>query len=117
LFISSLKNCTALHCTEAEFPGLLGAMNSVDPDVQFTAEVDWEENKMVFLDLIITIDEEGFLRTDLHTKPNTKNKLLLPSSAHPPSVTRSSVYSLALRIRRICSSGFAVSAAPRRRPR
>ena len=90
--------------TEAEFPGLLGAMNSVDPEVQFTAEINWTENKLVFLDVVITIDEEGFLRTDLHTKPNAKNKLLLPSSAHPPSVTRSSVYSLALRIRRICSS-------------
>jgi hypothetical protein len=98
-------DCIGLYRgTQAEFPGLLGAMNSVDPDVQFTAEIDWEENKLVFLDLIITIDEQGFLRTDLHTKPNTKNRLLLPSSAHPPSATRSSVYSLALRIRRICSS-------------
>ena len=90
--------------TEEEFPGLLGAMNSVDPDVQFTSEINWQENKLVFLDVVITIDQEGFLRTDLHVKPNSKNKLLLPSSAHPPSVTKSSVYSLALRIRRICSS-------------
>ena len=43
--------------------------------------------------------------TDLHTKPNTKNYLLLPSSAYPPHVTRASVYSLALRIVRICSQG------------
>ena len=90
--------------TQLEFPGLLAAMNSVDPDIQFTSEIDWEENKLVFLDTVITIDGEGYLRTDLHIKPNAKNKLLHPSSAHPSSVTRSSVYSLALRIRRICSS-------------
>ena len=90
--------------TQLEFPGLLAAVNSVDPDVQFTSEIDWEENKLVFLDTVITIDGEGYLRTDLHIKPNAKNKLLHPSSAHPPSVTRSSVYSLALQIRRICSS-------------
>ena len=35
-------------------------------------------------------------------KPNTLNQLLLPTSAHPPSVTKSSVYSLAIRLRRIC---------------
>ena len=79
-------------------------MNSVDRDIQFTSEINWEENKVVFLDLVITIDSEGYLQTDLHTKPNAKNTLLLPSSCHKPSVTRASVYSLALRINRICSS-------------
>ena len=44
-----------------------------------------------------------YLQTDLYTKPNAKNGLLLPSSAHKTSVTKSSVYSLALRIIRICS--------------
>ena len=79
-------------------------MNSVDRDIKFTSEINWEENKVVFLDLIISIDDEGFLQTDLFTKPNAKNTLLLPSSSHNPSVVRSSVYSLGLRITRICSS-------------
>ena len=81
----------------------LQTMNSVDGDIKFTSEINWDENKLVFLDLTITIDENGYLQTDLYTKPNAKNGLLLPSSAHKPSVTRSSVYSLALRIIRICS--------------
>jgi hypothetical protein len=41
---------------------------------------------------------------DLYVKPNTLNQLLLPSSAHPAFVTRSSVYSQALRYRRICAT-------------
>ena len=81
----------------------LETMNSVDGDIKFTSEINWDENKVVFLDLTITIDENGYLQTDLYSKPNAKNGLLLPSSAHKPSVTKSSVYSLALRIIRICS--------------
>jgi hypothetical protein len=69
-------DCLGLYRgTQAEFPGLLAAMNSVDPDIQFTSEINWEENKLVFLDVTITINEEGFLETDLFTKPNAKNKL------------------------------------------
>ena len=90
--------------TKLEFNGFVACMNSVDTDIQFTSEIDWEENRVIFLDLIISIDSRGFLQTDLHIKPNAKNTLLLPSSCHRPSVVRSSVYSLALRITRICSS-------------
>ena len=89
---------------EAEFRGFLAAMNSVDQEIKFTSEINWKENVVVFLDLTITIDRFGYLQTDLYMKPNTKNSLLLPSSCHRPTVTRSSVYSLALRIRRICST-------------
>jgi hypothetical protein len=87
-----------------EFNGFVASLNSVDKDIKFTTEIDWEENKVIFLDLVISIDGEGYLQTDLHTKPNAKNTLLLPSSCHKPSVTRSSVFSLALRITRICST-------------
>ena len=52
---------------------------------------------------MISIGPDGFLYTDLYTKPNTVNQLLSPRSAHPSFVTRSSVYSLALKLRRICS--------------
>ena len=90
--------------TEAEFQGFVKAMNSVDKNIKFTSEINWQDNMVVFLDLTITIDHLGFLHTDLYTKPNAKNSLLLPSSCHRPTVTRSSVYSLALRIRRICST-------------
>ena len=90
-----------------EFLSFVTTMNQVDKDIKFTSEINWTENKVVFLDLTISINEAGYLETDLYTKPNAKNALLLPSSAHRPSTTKSSVYSLALRINRICSTAKA----------
>ena len=98
-------DCLALwRGTKAEFPGFVATVNSVDSDIQFTSDIDWEENRVVFLDLVITINSAGYLETDLYSKPNLKNCLLLPSSCHRPSVVRGIVYGLALRIRRICST-------------
>ena len=77
-------------------------MNSVDPAIRFTAEINFETNSVNFLDLVIAIGPDGFLTTDLYVKPNTLNQLLLPTSAHPSSVTRASVFSQAIRYRRIC---------------
>ena len=88
--------------TEPEFRMFVATMCSIDPAIRFTYEVDFVRNSVNFLDITITIDSEGFLRTDLYVKPNTLNQLLRPDSAHPGFVTRSSVYSLALRYRRIC---------------
>jgi hypothetical protein len=90
--------------SRAEFLGFVAWVNSVDKDIQFTSEINWEKNEVVFLDLVISINKDGFLQTDLHTKPNAKNSLLLQSSCHPPSVTRASIYGLALRVNRNCSN-------------
>ena len=68
-------------------------MNSVDGDIKFTSEINWDENTVVFLDLTISIDENGYLQTDLYTKPNAKNGLLLPSSAHTHTHTHKPTHS------------------------
>ena len=78
-------------------------MNSVDQDIKFTHEINWEENKVIFLNTTITLDSNGYLQTGLYNKPNAKNSLLLPSSCHPPGVVRAIVYGLALMNVRICS--------------
>lgn len=88
--------------TQADFKIFLETMNGVDPAIQFTSEINFERNTVNFLDVQITINEQGYLTTDLYEKPNTLNQLLKPTSAHPSSVTRGSVYSLAIRLRRIC---------------
>ena len=43
------------------------------------------------------INDHGYIETDLFTKPNVKNQLLLPYSAHPAFITRNIVFSLAIR--------------------
>ena len=88
--------------TEADFKVFLSTMNSVDPAIRFTAEINFQTNSVNFLDLVISIGQDGYLTTDLFVKPNTLNQLLLPTSAHPSSVTRASVFSQAIRYRRIC---------------
>ena len=40
---------------------------------------------------------------DLYTKPTDSHQYLLPTSCHPPHCSKNIPYSLALRIRRICS--------------
>ena len=50
--------------------------------------------------------KDGLIETDLYTKPmaTDKHQYLLISSCHPPHTKRSIPYSLALRLRRICSN-------------
>ena len=90
--------------TQADFRVFLDYMNRADPAIKFTSEIDFDNNTVNFLDLKISIDDDGFLRTDLYEKPNSLNQLLKPTSAHPSSVTRGSIFSLAIRLRRICCS-------------
>ena len=49
------------------------------------------------------MDDDGFIQTDLHTKPNAKNSYLLPTSNHPRHICQNIPYSLAFRIKRNCS--------------
>ena len=62
-----------------------------------------EESKSIpFLDTSLEI-KDGKIVSDLYRKPSDRNKYLLPSSAHPSHVTKSTPYSLALRIVRNCT--------------
>ena len=62
------------------------------------------KTKMVpFLDMKISVDNHGYIQTDLYRKDTDRIQYLLPSSCHPAHVTRNIPYSLAYRILRICS--------------
>ena len=78
-------------------------VNNFHPDIKFTCEYNFTTRSVDFLDLVIRVDNDGFIQTDLHTKSNTKNSYLLPSSNHPSHICRNIPYSLAFRIRRNCS--------------
>ena len=75
--------------------------NSYHPTIRFTAEVSNE--KHVFLDTKSRLAGNN-IDMDLHTKPTDTHQYLLPSSCHPKHCSRNVPYSLALRIRRICSN-------------
>ena len=56
-----------------------------------------------FLDVMVSL-HNGTIQTDLYTKPTDKHQHLLSSSCHPQHTKTSIPFSLALRIRRICST-------------
>ena len=74
--------------------------NSFHSTIRFTAEVS--NDKHVFLDTQSRLDEDRIC-TDLYTKPTDTHQYLLPTSCHPKHCCKNILYSLALRLRRICS--------------
>ena len=64
--------------------------------------MDYENRTTHWLDCQITV-ENGTIVTDLYRKPEASIQYLLPSSCHPPHCWRNIPYSLAFRLRRICS--------------
>ena len=47
--------------------------------------------------------KDGFLISEIYSKPTDSHEYLNPRSCHPPQVTRNNPYSVALRVRRNCS--------------
>ena len=82
--------------TRLEFYRFVAVMNELDEDIKFTYSIDFEENKVAFLDTLVQIDDKGYIQMILYVKKNVKNALLLPSSCHRPMVTRATVLGLAL---------------------
>ena len=56
----------------------IATLNSVDPNIKFTYEIDFVEKKVAFLDTMVSIEADGFLQTNIYHKPNTVNQLLSP---------------------------------------
>ena len=69
---------------------------------QIWRETNWRK-KEPFLDVSVSL-YNGTITTDLYTKPTDKHQYLLQSSCHPRHTKRAIPFSLALRLRRICSS-------------
>ena len=87
--------------SDEELQNFLSRANNLHPSIKFTHEIS--NATISFLDTSSSLSE-GILSTDLYSKPTDTNQYLLPSSCHPPHVTKSIPYSQALRIRRICST-------------
>ena len=88
--------------SEAELKEFLDFINTLHPTIKFTASYDFNEAKADFLDTTIYI-QNGKITTDLYRKPTHSPQYLLPSSTHPPHCVKNIPFSLAYRLRRICS--------------
>ena len=73
----------------------------VDPSIQFEQTIS--NTNIPFLDVNI-IFENSRLTTELYSKPTDKHQYVYYSSCHPKHTKTGLPYSLALRLRRICSN-------------
>jgi hypothetical protein len=86
--------------SEGDLVDFITHANSIHPSIQFTSQHSTSE--IPFLDVMVKMSGSQ-LQTDLYSKPTDKHTYLLPTSCHPRHCSRNIPYSLALRLRRICS--------------
>ena len=77
------------------------AANNLYPTIKFTHCISPE--KVNFLDTTVYLVDYS-LETEIYTKPTDTHQYLLPSSCHPRHIIKNIPRSLALRIRRVCST-------------
>ena len=87
--------------TEDDLHAFISYLNSRHPTIKFTSS--HSSTCIPFLDVNVSL-KDGNIKTDLYTKPTDKHQYLLHSSCHPLHIKRAIPFSLALRLRRICSS-------------
>ena len=90
--------------SEEQLLNFMKKINSIHPTIKFTCSYNLVERSTNFLDLKITITDEGII-TDLYRKETDRVQYLLPTSCHPSHIFNNVPYSLALRLVRICSRG------------
>ena len=78
-------------------------MNNQHPHFKFACQSDFETKSVAFLDLMISIDEDGYIQTTLYTKPNVRNGLLKWGSCHPGHCTKNIPKNIMHRVVRNCS--------------
>ena len=87
--------------TESELRDFVTAISDNEFNLRFT--MDHSSTEIHFLDLTVSIDEQGMIFSSLYRKPTAGNTILHAGSAHPESLVNSIPYSQYLRIRRNCS--------------
>ena len=89
--------------SEKELLAFLDHLNAQHPYIKFTMTYDLERKTVPFLDTQVTVNESGFIETDLYKKSTAKVQYLLPSSCHPAHICKNIPFSLGYRLLRICS--------------
>ena len=87
------------HVSEQQVETFTRYLNSnvLENNIKFKRETS--KNELVFLDTNVHL-KEGFLISEIYSKPTYSHEYLNPRSCHPPKLTRNNPYSIALRVRR-----------------
>ena len=101
LYKRYINDCIgATSSSKEELNLFINAVNSFHPALKYTWEIS--ENSLVFLDIKLSINDNG-LSTSVHYKPTDSHNYLLHSSSHPQHVKNAIPFSQFLRLRRLCS--------------
>ena len=79
-------------------------LNSIDQQIQFTAEDRREDGAMPFLDILVSPERDGSLSTSVYRKPTHTDLYLQWESHHPLSSKYSVIRTLQSRANTICSN-------------
>ena len=80
-------------------------LNSIHSTIKFTSS--HSSTNIPFLDVSVSLTNDGSISTDLYTKATDKHQHLLYSSCHPLHTKKAIPFNLALRLQRICSTDAA----------
>ena len=86
--------------SEDKLKDFLAYINTVNPAIQFTHAHSYKS--VIFLDVLVTLTNDGTISTDLYTKPADTHQYLHMNSCHPNHVKKAVAFSQATRILRIC---------------
>ena len=86
---------------EDKLKDFLAYINAVNPAIQFTHAQSFKY--VNFLDVLVTLTNDGTISTDLCTKPTDTHQYLHMNSCHPNHFEKDIAFSQAARISRICS--------------
>jgi hypothetical protein len=87
--------------SEASLMEFMNFINTIHPNIQFTS--NYSTTSVNFLDVLVTLETDGTINTDLYNKPTDTHQYLHWISCHPNHTKKSIPYSQAMRILRICS--------------
>ncbi|XP_047468584.1 uncharacterized protein LOC125024855, partial [Penaeus chinensis] len=87
--------------TEEDLQEYYRELNQFHPDLKFTVEFD--KNRLPFLDTMVYVDKDGFLQTTVFHKPSNTHQYLHFHSSHHPNLKKSLPFSQGIRVKRIVS--------------
>ena len=89
--------------TEEELLLFIDHLNSQHSHIRFEATYNVSTKSVPFLDMVVSVDDNGMIQTDLYQKSTSVIQYLLPTSCHPAHVCRNIPFSLGYRLLRLCS--------------